>query len=156
MVRCPRCGAMRAQIYRVLVNLVQNALRYTPPDGTILIRASVASDQSNGSRALVQVIDTGEGIAAHDLPHIFDSAYRGEASRKRQLAADNRPTAASGAGLGLAIAQGIIAAHGGRIWAESPVTSVSRQLIATPSVPPPTLPGTVMSFTIPIPNRKAT
>ena len=59
---------------------------------------------------LVEVADTGEGIAAEDLPHIFDHFYRGEKSRSR---------ATGGAGLGLAIARGIIEAHGGRIWAES-------------------------------------
>jgi two-component system sensor histidine kinase BaeS len=59
---------------------------------------------------LVEVADSGEGIAPEDLPWIFDRFYRGEKSRSR---------ATGGAGLGLAIARGIVEAHGGRIWAES-------------------------------------
>ena len=59
---------------------------------------------------MVEVADTGEGIAPDDLPRIFEHFYRGEKSRSR---------ATGGAGLGLAIARGIVEAHGGRIWAES-------------------------------------
>jgi two-component system sensor histidine kinase BaeS len=58
----------------------------------------------------VEVADTGEGIAAEDLPHIFDQFFRGEKSRSRET---------GGAGLGLAIARRIIEAHQGRIWVES-------------------------------------
>jgi len=58
----------------------------------------------------VNVSDTGEGISADDLPRVFEQFYRGEKSRSR---------ATGGAGLGLAIARGIVEAHGGRIWVES-------------------------------------
>ena len=62
------------------------------------------------SAIVVEVADTGEGIAPEDLPRIFEHFYRGEKSRSR---------ATGGAGLGLAIARQIVEAHGGRIWAES-------------------------------------
>lgn len=93
------------QIQRVLYNLVQNAIRHTPADGTIAI-----SVRPLAGAVEVCVTDTGEGIAAQDLPHVFDRFYRGEKSRNRST---------GGTGLGLAIARGIVEAHGGAIWAES-------------------------------------
>ncbi|HEX5690692.1 MAG TPA: ATP-binding protein, partial [Roseiflexaceae bacterium] len=108
------------KIERVLYNLVTNAIRHTPSDGVVTISASsefsgVGSQSPAVSRetqnwVLIEVTDTGEGIAAEDLPRIFDRFYRGEKSRSR---------ATGGAGLGLAIARGIVEAHGGSIWAES-------------------------------------
>jgi signal transduction histidine kinase len=92
------------QVTRVLLNLVQNAIRHTPADGSVTLRAVPAE----GS-VLVEVRDTGEGIGADDLPRIFDRFYRGDPARTRE----------AGAGLGLAIARGIVEAHGGRIWVES-------------------------------------
>jgi len=94
-----------ARIQRVLFNLVQNAIRHTPPDGTILLEA-----QEEHMTVRVDVVDSGEGVAPEDLPHIFERFYRGEKSRVRGQ---------GGTGLGLAIAQGLVEAHGGRIWAQS-------------------------------------
>jgi len=93
------------RIGRVLNNLVGNALRYTPRGGRVEVQAS-----RKGPAVEVTVSDTGEGIRAEDLPHIFDRFYRGEKSRNRAM---------GGAGLGLAIARGILQAHGGEIRAES-------------------------------------
>jgi len=108
------------KIGRVLYNLVGNAIRHTPNGGAITITVQDSADWPSSSTQstiynlqsaiVVEVADTGEGIAAEDLPHIFDYFYRGEKSRSR---------ATGGAGLGLAIARGIVEAHGGRIWAES-------------------------------------
>jgi signal transduction histidine kinase len=92
-------------IGRVLNNLISNALRHTSRGGEIKVRS-----RRIGSGVEVTVSDTGEGIPAQDIPHIFERFYRGEKSR-------NRGT--GGAGLGLAIARGIIQAHGGDIQVES-------------------------------------
>ena len=94
-----------SQIGRVLSNLLSNALRHTPAGGTVKV-AAIAT--VNGVR--VEVHDTGHGIDAQDLPHIFERFYRGEKSRSR---------ATGGAGLGLAIAKGLVEAHGGDIGVES-------------------------------------
>jgi signal transduction histidine kinase len=93
------------RIGRVLNNLIGNALRHTPAKGAVEVRACRA-----GMGVEVTVCDTGEGIRAEDMPNVFESFYRGEKSRSR---------ATGGAGLGLAIARGIVRAHGGEIWVES-------------------------------------
>lgn len=93
------------RIGRVLNNLVDNALRYSPPGGRVSVQAQVV----DGS-VRVTVEDRGEGISPADLPHVFDRFYRGEKSRNQ---------ATGGSGLGLAIAKGIIEAHGGQIGVES-------------------------------------
>lgn len=89
------------QIGRVLSNLVGNALRHTPEQGSVFVHAWPAANM-----VYVEVRDTGEGINADDLPHIFEQFYRAEKSRSR---------ATGGSGLGLAIAKGLVEAHGGKI-----------------------------------------
>ncbi|UCD98439.1 MAG: HAMP domain-containing protein [Chloroflexota bacterium] len=93
------------RINRVLNNLIENAIRHTPQNGTIRVTA----DRSNKG-VIVEVSDNGEGIDPGDLPYLFDKFYRGEKTRR---------TAMKGTGLGLAISKGIIDAHGGEIWASS-------------------------------------
>lgn len=94
-----------ARVGRVLANLLTNALRHTPEGGRIRIEARPAA-----GLVQVEVSDTGEGISPEDLPHVFDSFYRGEKSRAR---------ASGGSGLGLAIARGFVEAHGGSIAVDS-------------------------------------
>lgn len=93
------------RIFQVLSNLLQNALRFVPPDGWITLRARGTPD-----RVRFEVSDSGPGIAPQDLPHIFDRFYTADPSR-------SRPSA--GTGLGLAIARQIVRAHGGEIGVES-------------------------------------
>ena len=92
-------------IGRVLNNLIGNAIRHTPSGGEVQV---AAGHGPGGVRVIVA--DSGEGIALQDLPFVFDRFYRGEKSRSRTT---------GGAGLGLAIARGIVEAHGGEITVES-------------------------------------
>ncbi len=108
----PLIRAEMVKIQRVLYNLVQNAIRHTPPEGSISL-ATKAVPQG----VQVEVVDTGEGITPEDLPHIFDQFFRGEKSRSRET---------GGAGLGLAIAKRIIEAHHGQIWVDSQVGQGTR------------------------------
>lgn len=93
------------QIGRVLLNLVENAIRYSPAGATVHVDAHVA-----GGSVEVVVSDTGDGIDPGDLAHIFEQFYRGEKSRNR---------ATGGTGLGLAISKSIVEAHGGTIHVQS-------------------------------------
>ncbi len=96
----------RDRLKQVFLNLVANAIQYTPHGGDIFVSLSRVGDQ-----ARVIIRDTGPGIPAADLPHIFDRFYRAEKSRTRSQT--------SGFGLGLSIAQWIIEQHGGQIKVES-------------------------------------
>lgn len=88
---------------QVLVNLVDNAMKYSPPGSTITIVAAQDGESMN-----VSVLDTGPGIPKGDLPHIFEKFYRAKHPRK-----------IAGTGLGLSICKGIIEAHNGKIWADN-------------------------------------
>jgi len=105
-------------IGRVLDNLVSNALRHTAAGGTVSIKAAPAA-----AGVRVEVADSGQGIPPEILPHIFDRFYRGEQSRSR---------ATGRAGLGLAIAKGIVEAHGGEIGVESAVGKGARFYFTLP------------------------
>jgi signal transduction histidine kinase len=107
-------------IGRVFNNLISNALRHTQRGGEIKVEA-----RRKGSGVEVIVSDTGEGIRAQEIPHIFERFYRGDASRSRSRGA-------SGAGLGLAIARGIVQAHGGDIQVESNVGQGTRFIFHIP------------------------
>ncbi|MFZ7101738.1 MAG: sensor histidine kinase [Peptococcaceae bacterium] len=95
-----------ARIGQVFGNLITNALRYTPPGGTIILGWEKISD----TEVRFKIEDNGEGISADDLPYIFERFFKGSKSRN---------IFAGGNGLGLVIAKEIIEYHGGNIWAES-------------------------------------
>jgi signal transduction histidine kinase len=104
---CPLLGDGHL-LARAVANLLDNALRHTPAGGEIRVRWA-----REGDTLRFAVADTGPGIAAHDLPHLFTPLYRGEASRNRRT---------GGAGLGLSIARRIVRAHGGDLTAANGAT----------------------------------
>jgi signal transduction histidine kinase len=100
----PRLSAQAnpEKIQRVLFNLLRNAIRHTPADGSVTVRAEAGLEA-----VMIEVADTGDGIAPDALAHVFEPFYRGP----RDAARDSE-----GAGLGLAICRAIVENHGGRIW----------------------------------------
>jgi two-component system sensor histidine kinase KdpD len=99
----PHVAIDEVLIERVLVNLLENALRYSPPGGPLALTAS-----ARGEEVTVEVLDRGPGIPTGQEEKIFEKFFRGEEARQGH-----------GAGLGLAVARAIVEAHGGRIWAEN-------------------------------------
>jgi PAS domain S-box-containing protein len=101
----PKVLADTARLEQVLSNVVGNAIKYTPRGGRIVL--SARDDGDSGDSVVVEVSDTGPGVPAEQLPHVFDRYWQ------------STRTGRHGAGLGLPIAKGIVEAHGGRIWMES-------------------------------------
>jgi signal transduction histidine kinase len=101
----PNVFVDKDRILQVLTNLVGNALQYTPTGGRVTLTAAKAKTE-----IVISISDTGIGISPHQLPFIFIRFYRTDKSRAR---------ASGGSGIGLTIAQALIRAHHGRIWAES-------------------------------------
>lgn len=102
----PRIAGDGDRLAQVFTNLVDNAIKHTTSGGNVWLRASL-NDDSQG--ILVEVVDTGEGIPAQDLPRLFERFYQVDKSRAKR----------SGTGLGLAITHEIVKAHNGKIWVES-------------------------------------
>jgi signal transduction histidine kinase len=108
-------------IERVLLNLLANALRHTPGDGSVAV---LLEPEAGGVRLSVE--DTGEGIPPEHLDRAFDRFWRADSARRRDGA---------GAGLGLAIAKGLVEAQGGRIWAEPRNGGGARISFVLPAAP---------------------
>jgi len=103
----PPVEADPRRVEQVLVNLVSNALKFTPPNGLVLIQSRVEDDE-----LLVEVSDTGVGIPAEAMPYLFSKFYQVDGSATRR---------AGGTGLGLYLSKMMVEAHGGRIWVRSEV-----------------------------------
>ena len=125
-VDLPTVEADTQRIRQIIGNLLSNALRHTPTDGRITLRTTQHDDF-----VAISVQDSGDGIAADELPHIFDRFYRADGTRRRD---------SGGSGLGLAIVKALVEAHGGQISAESPGPKQGStfviQLPITPAVAP--------------------
>lgn len=122
-----RCRVLgdAGRLRQVVNNLVDNALKFTRAGGVVSIR--LWSDTADQTIRLA-VRDTGSGIPAQDVPHIFNRFFRGDKARLRE-----RPS--RGTGLGLAICQSIVAAHDGRIEVESVIDQGTTMTVVLPEVP---------------------
>jgi signal transduction histidine kinase len=111
----------RSRLKQVLVNLLDNAIKYTPTGGKVIVRTRSIVD-----RAVLEVIDSGIGIPAKDLPHVFERFFRVDKARSRDV---------GGAGLGLSIVKSICSAHDGTVEAESSTGQGSCFRISLPLAP---------------------
>jgi|GEM_PF-164402 len=114
----PEVMGVPKRLRQVLTNLLGNAVKYTPVDGSVTVQSSEAEESVQ-----VEICDTGIGIAADDLHRVFDDFYRGSRGD------------ADGAGLGLSIAKRIVESHGGLIWAESPCPDTGKGTKVTVALP---------------------
>ena len=112
----------RARIKQVVVNLLDNAIKYTPPGGSVQLNV-----RARDGKAILEVVDTCIGIPAGALPHVFERFFRVDKARSRDI---------GGAGLGLAIVKSICAAHGGQVEVESAEGRGSRFKVELPLAQP--------------------
>lgn len=103
-------SAVQSRIRQVLINLLDNGVKYTPAGGRVTISAALSADGDLAKAVTLRVTDTGIGIPARDVPHVFDKFYRVKSASTSGIA---------GTGLGLAITRSIVEAYGGRIRVES-------------------------------------
>jgi two-component system sensor histidine kinase BaeS len=101
----PHLSADPGRLRQVFSNLLDNAIRHTPPGGEIVVSSAI-----NGEHIILTIRDSGEGVAPEQLPYLFDRFYRSDTSRTRDT---------GGSGLGLAIVQALVELHQGEIWVES-------------------------------------
>jgi two-component system, OmpR family, sensor histidine kinase BaeS len=116
----PAINVDRDRIRQVLHNLLENALRYTPAEGSIIVKA----DLDENRQIFVSVSDSGSGIDKADLPYVFDHFYKADKSRQRGY---------GGAGIGLALVKKYVELHGGKVYVESEIGK-----------------GSVFHFTVPV------
>lgn len=114
--------ADKSRLYRVLLNLLDNSIKYGPPQGTIQVVVNLLPNQTDPQRVQIQIIDSGSGFPTADLPRVFERLYRGDPARARQpISSGSYPNSVvnSGSGLGLAIVQQIVLAHKGTVEARN-------------------------------------
>ncbi len=102
-LQLPLITADKSRLEQVLINLIHNAIKFTPPGGSILVKA-----EQEGKNIVFSVQDTGVGIPEQDIERIFERFYKTDRSRSQK-----------GTGLGLSIARHLVEAHEGNIWVES-------------------------------------
>lgn len=119
----PPLWADRDRLWQVFENLIGNAVKFTPKGGTVTLGAKPLENN-----VLFWVADTGAGIPAEQIPHLFDRFWQAQKSQRQ------------GAGLGLAIVKGIVEAHGGKLWVESDLGSGSTFFFTLPTTPEPERP----------------
>jgi two-component system, OmpR family, phosphate regulon sensor histidine kinase PhoR len=117
----PDVLADQNRIEQVVVNLLHNAIKFTPSGGMIEIKTTPGEDQNIPDHLVFSLRDTGSGISPDDLPRIFERFYKADRARS-----------SGGTGLGLAIARHLVEAHGGRIWVESQLGSGSTFYFSLP------------------------
>jgi two-component system phosphate regulon sensor histidine kinase PhoR len=115
------------RVRQVLINLVENAIKYTPAGGHVVVRAAPADGEHRGM-VEIAVEDTGIGIPAEDLPRLTERFFRVDKARSRQL---------GGTGLGLAIVKHIVQAHGGALGISSTLGTGTTVRVYLPAAPPP-------------------
>ncbi|MFI2780514.1 sensor histidine kinase [Streptomyces sp. ALB3] len=120
----PELSADPVRLRQAIGNLVSNAVRHTPAGGRVTLRSFATGSGGADERVVVEVADTGGGIAPEDLPYVFDRFWRAEKSRSRRT---------GGSGLGLAIVRKLVEAHGGTTGVTS---TVGRGSVFTLRLPP--------------------
>jgi two-component system, OmpR family, phosphate regulon sensor histidine kinase PhoR len=120
----PQVLADQARIEQVVVNLLHNAIKFTPSGGQIQINAALGTEDSQSRQVVFSIRDTGVGVAEEDLPRIFERFYKADRAR-----------AGGGTGLGLAISRHLVEAHGGKIWATSKLREGSTFYFSLPIAP---------------------
>ncbi len=113
---CVLADPMRLE--QILYNLIDNAIKFNRPDGTVRVKA-----ESSDAEAIISVEDTGIGISSQDLPRVFERLYRADKSRSRRV---------EGSGLGLAIVKHLVQAHGGEVFATSELGQGSKLTFTLP------------------------
>lgn len=130
--------ADESRLYRVFLNLFDNSIKYSPPQGNICVVINLLPNSTDPQFLQINIIDSGPGFPATDLPHVFERLYRGDSARARQPVSLNnspKPSVSSGSGLGLAIVKQIVLAHGGAVKAmNDPETGGAWLIVELPNL----------------------